>query len=235
MSRFFINCHFSKIVSAGIVALSFIALNSLSARASDFEFDLTPFTGNPASVTVGVHQQSADTLRFTVEQNDLSMFGDLRGLFFHVNESIIDPTDLTFSFVAAVENITGNAITPTFTSAVGLNSIVSVVSGDNKTTPKDNFDVGFEFGSPGIGGSDNDVRSVIFDITKIGGLDSMTFMPVNMEYFMTARLTSVWNGVDREGSSKLGCCTTTVPEPDSTLGLLVLALGGFLWRRKKLS
>jgi len=228
MSRIFSVIRTSKTATV-CFGLCAWAITGLSAAAADFVFDLTPFTGDPAAAQVTVHQQSFDTLRFTVDQPDLTKFGDLRGLFFHVNESIIDPTDLNFSFVSAAENITGNAITPSFTAAVGLNSIVSVGSGDNKTTPIDHFDVGFEFGSPGIG--TDDVRSVVFDITKVGGLDQMTFMPINMADFMTVRLTSVFDGNNREGSSKLSCCTTTVPAPHMS-GMLALAFGVLLWRRR---
>jgi len=228
MKRILSHAKASKPVSA-CLGLCAWAMASLGASAADFVFDLTPFTGDPAAVQVTVHQQSLDTLRFTVDQPDLTKFGDLRGLFFHVNESIIGPTDLSFSFVSAVENITGNAITPTFTSEVDFNNVVSVGGGDNKTTPIDHFDVGFEFGSSGI--ATDDVRSVVFDITKVGGLDQMTFMPINMPNFMTARLTSVWDGNNREGSSKLSCCTTTVPEPEMA-GLLAIAFGVLLWRRR---
>lgn len=207
------------------------AVGSINATAADFVFDLEPDVGQAmAAVQVTVHQQDANTLRFTVDQTDPVYFGDLRGLFFHVNESIIDPADLTFSFVAAVENVTNNAIAPSINSTYGLNSITMAGSNNNNINPIPALDIGLEFGSQGLGG--DDIKSITFDIFKAGGLDQMTFMPIHMEHFMAARVMSLWDGNSRDGSSKLTCCGTEVAEPSSSMGLLAFAIGGLLWRRR---
>lgn len=210
------------------------------AAASDFMFDLDNTGTTPISVQVTVHQQATDTLRFTINQNDANAYGDLRYLFLQVNEDEINLSDLSFSFVSAIHNDTGNVFSPDFGVETGWNS---VDVGDFK-----NYDIAFEFGLSGIGqikdkrkrkhkkkpGLSDDIRSITFDITNtVGSLNQMNFLATDTQYFMAARVTSSWDGVNREGSSKLECCgTTTVAAPESTMGLLALAFGGLLWRRK---
>lgn len=222
-----------------------IAGTSLAA-ASDFMFDLDNTGTTPVSVQVTIHQLTPDTLRFTVNQNDPNSYGDLRYLFLQVNEDEIDLFDLDFSFVSAVHNETGNFFTPDFGITAGFNS---VGMSDSKY-----YDIAFEFGLSGTGqikdkdkkkrkrkkkppkktGLSDDIRSFTFDITNTAGsLNQMSFLATDTQYFMAARVTSSWDGVDRGGSSKLECCgTTTVAAPESTLSMLALAFGGLLWRRK---
>jgi len=215
---------------------------SISASASGFVFDMVNYPGQAtASIQVTVSQEDSDTLRFTLDQLDPVIYGDLRGLFFHINDSFIDPTDLTFTFVAAVEN-DANALSandlgfapldPIMPFSYGVNNITSAGSNSNNLQGVTNhiggFDIGLEIGSQGA--SQNDIKSFTFDISKAGGLDQMTFMPINMDHFMAARVMSLRGS--NGGSSKLTCCTTTVPEPSSTMGLLAFAVGGLLWRRR---
>ena len=214
------------------------------ALASDFIFDLDNTGTTPISVQVTVHQQATNTLRFTIDQNDPDAYGDLRYLFLQVNETSVNLSDLNFSFVSAVHNDTGNIFSPNFGVETGLNS---VNIGGFK-----NYDIALKFGRSGIGtggkkkkgkrkkkskskyGLSDDIRSITFDIINtVGSLNQMSFLATDTQYFMAARVTSSWDGINREGSSKLNCCgTTTVAAPESTMGLLVLALGGLLWRRK---
>jgi len=217
----------SKFLACGIAAIA-LATSGGGALASDFVFDLTNVGSTPASVQVTVHQQNAQTLRFTVDQNDPNKYGDLRGLLFHINEPIISLNDLNFTFVSAVQNMTNASFTPTMTPDLSLNS--------GNFDGLKNYDVLVEFGTNGIGRGD-DIARVTFDVASIGGhLDLNSFLPVNMKNFMAARVTSSYDGKDREGSSKLVCCgETDVPEP-SAMGLLALAFGAFgglLWRRRK--
>ncbi|WP_417624573.1 PEP-CTERM sorting domain-containing protein [Paremcibacter congregatus] len=215
-------------------ALSFCAAgllfgaSSLSATAGDFVFDMVNTGSTPIDVQVTVSQWDNETIRFTLDQNNPNAFGDLRGLLFHVNENVINLNDLDISFVSAVQNMTGDAKTFDITPTFNLNG--SSMNGLS------NYDIAVEFGHNGIGGGD-DIKSITFDLatTAIGGsLDLDTFFPANMEQFMAVRATSAFDGNDREGSSKLttNCCGTTVPEPSSMAGLMVLAFGGLLWRRK---
>ncbi|MCF8473095.1 MAG: PEP-CTERM sorting domain-containing protein [Emcibacter sp.] len=224
MKKIYSYSRISKFLAVGMAA-SLWAASSMMASAADFVFDLIPFTGSPAAVQVTVHQQDNNTLRFTASLESPDT-GDLRGIFFHINESLYAPGDLTFAYVSSVDGLAGN---PTFLSAFALNSVTNVGGSDNKVTPLGNFDIGFEFGGSGVGGGDW-VHSITFDVNAISGnLDLYTFMPVNMTNFMAARVMSLPNG----GSSKLSCCGTEVPEPDSSLGLLAFAIGGLLWRRRK--
>ncbi|PCI50533.1 MAG: hypothetical protein COB49_03520 [Alphaproteobacteria bacterium] len=200
----------------------------MSASAVDFTFDMTNVGTQNVSVQVNVLQLGND-LRFTVDQSDTDIsFADLQGVLFHINEAIIDIADLDFTFVSAVENITGNAITPPITPDVSLNT-------GNFQGLKD-YDVLVQFGSMGIGNNGDDIKSIMFDVSLLSGgfLDLFTFMPVNMDKFMAVRFTSVWSQSDptRQGSGKGECCGTTIPEPSSTMGLLAFAVGGLLWRRR---
>ena len=213
------------------IALSAWAVSNVSASADDLIFDLDPFTGDPADVSVTVHQQDIDTLRFTATLVTPDV-GDLRGIFFHINEALYAPGDLTFEYVSSIDGLVND---PSFLAEFDINNIDNVGGGDNKVTPMGDFDIGFEFGESGVGddgfGGSDWVRSITFDISAISGtLDLYGFMPIHMQNFIAARVMSLPNG----GSSKLTCCgTTTVPEPSSTMGLLAFALGGLLWRRRK--
>lgn len=205
------------------------AAGSMNASASDFVFDLENVGAVPLSVQVTLHQQDSDTLRITVDQDDSTNYADLTAFLFHIDESLIDPTNLTFTFFSAIENITGNAITPTLVSSAGLNN--------QNFQGLNGYDVALQFGQQGIGGNKGDIKSITFDITTsiIGGLDLMTFMPFHMDLFMAVRATSAYNNQDREGSSKLTCCGVTVPAPSSSMGLFALAMGGLLWRKRRTS
>lgn len=224
---------FSKFL-AGSMAICLWAASSMSASAADFVFDLTRFsTGQDiAFVQVTVHQQDADTLRFFVDQPDPVIFGDLRGLFFHINESIINPADLLFDNFMAFSNAPGNPLlapSPNFLVEYGLNNTHAVNIGgrSNRVNPVPSLDIGIEFGTTGT--DTDDIHHVSFDVSKAGGLDLFTFMPVHMGHFMAARVMSIRpNGA----SSKLSCCGTSIPEPSSSLGLVAFALGGLLWRRR---
>lgn len=228
------SCSIKSKILAATMTVCLWAASSMSASAVDFVFDLTRFSDDQdiAFVTVTVHQQTPDTLRFFVDQPDPDIFGDLRGLFFHINEIIIDPADLVFGNFMAYSNAAGNPLLtpdPNFLVDFDLNNIDSVnISGNsNRINPIPSLDIGIEFGT---GGADpDDIHHVSFDISRVGGLNMFTFMPINMEHFMAARVMSIRpNG----GSSKLSCCGTTVAEPSSSMGLLAFAFGGLLWRRR---
>ncbi len=203
---------------------------SMNASAVDFTFDMNNVGSETATIQITV-EQNGDDLRFTVDQLDTDVsFADLRGVLFHINDSLVDVNDLDFTFVAATENITGNDITATLSP-----DITPVFALDDVDfSGFKNYDVLVEFGTPGE--VPDDIGSIVFDISSISGgfLNLFTFMPVNMEEFLAVRYTSVWSEDDpnREGSGKGICCGTTVAEPSSTLGFLAFAMGGLLWRRR---
>lgn len=234
-----------KFLTIGLAIAAWTTSN-ISAHASDFVFDLTQFTGNPAHVQVIVSDNGNGSLHFNVAQTDSTYNspptdeGDLRGLFFHVNENLIAPEDLTFSnFIAwgydnngiFQNNLGVDLIDPDniYTGNVGQYNEVSSGGPQNNVNPK-TFDIGLQFGTPGD--NPESILGVSFDVTIIGGLNQMTFMPTNMEDFIGARVTSLSELNGLPGSSKLSCCGTTVPEPSSTMGLLAFAFGGLLWRRR---
>lgn len=123
----------------------------------------------------------------------------MRGLFFHVNENLIAPEDLTFSnFIAwgydnngifqnnlGVDLIDSDNI---YTGNVGQYNEVSSGGPQNNVNPK-TFDIGLQFGKPGD--NPESILGVSFDVTIVGGLNQMTFIPTSMEDFIEARVTSL--------------------------------------------
>ncbi len=241
----------SKLAVCGI-ALSAWVVNSVNASADDLIFDLTPFAGAmDASVTVTVSQVDNDTFNFFVDQTT-SVVGDLRGIFFQINESLgIAASDLSFSnFVASPAGATNFKCDPDMAWKFDLNlvraltensrkcpsssditEITTASAGNNnvKGGKKRYYDIGFEFGT---GGKKPDkIQSVSFDLDFAFDVNLYSFMPVHMKHFIAARVMSL---PGRPRSSKLDCCgQIQVPEPSSTMGLLTFAIGGLLlWRRK---
>lgn len=239
----------AKLLAISLAIVGWTA-SSLSASATEFVFDMvhhedTDEPGESAyvAIQVTVEQMAAggsnpyDYLQFTIDQTDTATsFGDLRGLLFHVNEEIIDPTLLDFSFVSAVDN-SGTSYSAPLSPDDDFLSASTGINSESLDGLK-NYDVLVNIGTPGE--TPDDLRTITFDVALTGGaLDLFSFMPVYMNKFMAVRLTSVWvtpdSLTDREYSSKGICCGTEVPEPSSTMGLLAFAIGGLLWRRRVLS
>ena len=220
----------TKLLAVGLAIVGWTA-SSLSASATEFVFDMTNIEGDAVAIQVTVKEIAAGDLQFTVEHTDIATsYADLRGILFHVNETLINVNDLNFTYVSAFTN-SGVAFIP---PAPGI--MPTVGSNDVNFQGLKKYDVLVEFGSAGE--TPDDIRSIIFNVSSnAGNLDLFSFMPVYMNEFMAIRITSVWTEDDhsREGSGKLTCCGTTVPEPSSSMGLLAFAIGGLLWRRRVMS
>lgn len=255
MKKIFSCSIISKLLTASVAVVAWAA-SSMTASATDFVFELERMSSDQdvAFVQITVTDDGLGSLDFFMVQtdsdfnqpgdtgfnDDSSYFeGDLRGLFMNVQQYVIAPEDLTFSdFLAwgydddgAYQSDLGvmlNDPANIYTGDVGVYNEVDIAGPQNSINPME-FDIGLEFGTPGI--RPEKILGVSFTMTMAGGLDFDTFEPFNWKNFFGARITSLPEGGDLDGSTKLTCCTT-VPEPSSTMGLLAFAVGGLLWRRR---
>lgn len=131
----------------------------------------------------------AGNLVFTVDVlNSATSTADLRGLFFHIDEAQLAGLRIT-------------DLDPIITQTrIGLNNVIDLGHGVSmKGAVKTGFDIGIEFGSPGIGHGDDISGPVSFTLDAVNdlSLDALTHMQFG------ARLTSVGapDGA-RGGSSK---------------------------------
>jgi RTX calcium-binding nonapeptide repeat (4 copies) len=123
-----------------------------------------------------------DTITSSFDKPDIA---DLRGLFFHVsNESLLSGLLITGSHVTS--------------SSVSANKVIDLKNGVNMNG-LGHFDIGVEFGTPGM--STDDIQETTFTLTH-------TSQPLTIEFVTEqgfgARLTSVSDdGIGRELSLKL--------------------------------
>jgi len=174
---------------------------------------LTPFAGDPVQLKLIVSQLTATSVKFELEVVPSPNIGDIRGFFFNVSDD---------SFLAGL-TITGADITQIVKSA----GAVSNLGGGNNIHPTGAFDVGIEFGTPGIG--TDDIQSTSFTVSHSNNLAASLFtseLNANGEFLFAARLTSVGlPGGSREGSSKVGT-NAPVPEPAFYQMAALLGFGG---------
>ena len=135
-------------------------------------------SGGAGPATQVYVEEQAGNLVFTVDLLDtLAMTGDLRGLFFHMNE-------------AAISGLSVVGLDPTISETrVAANSVIDLGNGANmRGAVPSGFDIGVEFGDAGIGKGKLDVNGPVsftldgvIDLT----LDDLTHM------LFGARVTSV--------------------------------------------
>lgn len=202
--------------------LMLLVLQGQSAWAAQLSYELAD---GQLGVFVTINDDTRDQITFTLAVNEhLPFTGDIRGLFFNIASfpAGLAATDFSGPDITAV-SIADNAVTST--------------SQGNSLSPYGPFDVGVEFGTPGLG--HDDIQNTIFQIIYSGGLGLDAFTFAGQEIGL--RLTSVGDpDGEREASSKLFLLAAggdtpmnAVPAPSSFLliggGLLGL-LGGI--RRK---
>lgn len=169
----------------GAIAIGAATLFSGGASQAAVVSVLTPFTGDPAEVTVTV-EQAGSQVQITVENT--GVLADLRGLFFDIAGF---NSALTYTAVGA--NLTQFVYNATGVSNLGGGNNINGGGGPGST----NF--GIEIGEPGIGqGDDFQVFSFLFGVT--GG----TILESDFDgQTVAARVTSVLVNGARGGSSKL--------------------------------
>jgi len=171
-------------------------LCAVQAQATILTYDLLSFTGDPMEMDLTISDESLFPghieFHLIVDTGSTGNTGDLRGFFFN-----LDP------FLGALDNshIVGGDITDRIIS----NDSVTSTGGGNTISPAGNFDVGIEFGTPGIG--TDDIDEATFYMNNLEGtleLSNLTNETDDMGLLFAARFTSVGpEGSDRSGSSKI--------------------------------
>lgn len=210
-----------KLLSACLCALA-AATSSPGLASIQFNFNADQSGNASQSLAVSVLvEQLSDDLKFTVSVvNPLVKTGDLRGIFFHIADTSL------LSGLAAV----GANVTELQKSANGVNNL-GMGANINPLGP---FDIGIEFGTPGMASDDIQLTSFVLSHSSLA-LNLNTFFAsaanVTGNNVMAIRATSVGPPGDRGESSKLPSGNpTTVPdgEPTSTPEPMSLAIWGAL-------
>lgn len=203
---------------AAAVACCLLSLfsGSQSASADTFTETLIPFTGQSSEVKLTFDDTTAGAgnIQVTVDVVPNPNIGDIRGVFLHIlDESLLG--GLSASGPDLMEDVFGPA-----NSVINLGGGNNLQSGPSSPCP---CDLGFEFGTPGIGS--DDLQTTTFTLMHESvALDLSQFFG----QLAGARLTSVGlPDSSREGSSKLG-----IPEP-TTLLLAATGLLGYLATRSR--
>jgi len=225
----------TRLIAACMMVIAVGSTPVSAALYTTFNFN-TDQEGNiaPLSVTVLVEEIVEGDLKFTVEIVDGSITGDLRAIYFHFHEMLLSGGGL---------EATGTYVTD---QKYGANAVIKL-GGGTGVESLEKFDVGIEFGTPGM--SSNDLQLVTFELSHVNDLINLnfsTFFDMSEEGIMAIRITSVGvDGGSREDSLKLvnsGEITVfpigngAVPEPASIIAWSVVGLGlisaNYLRRRK---
>lgn len=210
-----------SLMAAATVTIAASTFTAISAEAAVLDFDIKPFTGDPATVNIKLEEVGND-VEFNFEVTDT--FADITGVFFDFNNILnLNSNDLSVSG----KNVTGDLKTNTKDLGNGVN-----LTGGGRSNPG-SFDFGVKIGTNGIGG--DDIQSTSFTLSH--STQALTLDMFEEQKF-GVRLQSVGsNPTDRGGSSKLAGISPIkvirpsnskpvgVPEPSTLLGLGLFAVG----------
>ncbi|EGJ29566.1 putative exosortase, PEP-CTERM interaction domain protein [Moorena producens 3L] len=205
-------------MAAATVTIAASTLTAISAEAAALDFDISPFTGSPATVNITLEEVGND-VKFNFEVTDT--LADITGVFFDINDTFnLNSNDLSVSG----NDVTGGLVTNTKNLGNGVN-----LNGGGPSNPG-SFDFGLKIGTNGIGG--DDIQATSFTLSH--ATEALTLNMFKEQKF-AVRLQSV--GSNREGSSKLTGISPIkvvypsdnkpvgVPEPSTVLGLGLFAVG----------
>ena len=206
-----------SLMAAATVTIAASTLTAISAEAAALDFDISPFTGSPATVNI-ILEEVGNDVKFNFEVTDT--LADITGVFFDFNNILnLNSNDMSVS-----GNYVGDLKTNTSNLGGGVN-----LNGGGPSNPG-SFDFGVKIGTNGIGTDDIQATSFILShATEALTLDMFK------EQKFAVRLQSV--GSSREGSSKLTGISPIkvirpsdskpvgVPEPSTLLGLGLFVVG----------
>lgn len=207
-----------SLMAAATVTIAASTLTAISAEAAALDFDISPFTGSPATVNI-VLEEVGNDVKFNFEVTDT--LADITGVFFDLNDTFnLNSNDLSVSG----NYVTGGLVTNTKDLGGGVN-----LTGGGRSNPG-SFDFGLKIGTNGTG--TDDIKATSFILSH--ATQALTLDMFKDQKF-GVRLQSV--GDNREGSSKLTGISPIkvvypsdnkpvgVPEPSTLLGLGLFAVG----------
>ena len=217
----------STLINSFLLAASVAVLSSAfsPASAATLQFSIEDFTGDDSTASITLDDMvDPGNVKFTVDITGSPNDGDIRGVFFDIN-------DLGQTFLPNTLTVTGNQVTSFATDNDGM---LVRKGGGNQINPGGPFEVAVEIGQPGT--SEGIIASTMFTVSSsAGNLTLDNFIGENFGVRLQATTGD-------EGSSKLqgmapekdhGGSDVTVPEPASTAALSLFALSAFGVVKKK--
>jgi hypothetical protein len=173
----------------------------------DCEFSISnSFSGPDIEVTILLQTLDDESgVENTVEVTDNNMIGDIRGVFFHVD----DETKLSPAVMVTGSDVTSFLVGPANSVQRVANDVLMNGGGNIHK-----YDVGVQIGTPGIG--KDDIQTTTFILSGFTAADFTSAVEFGV------RLTSVGTeGGNRGESSKvfgIADCSTTPPGRERLLG-----------------
>jgi hypothetical protein len=169
-----------------LLMFAFGALSTINAATCEFDIN-DSFGGPDFQVTITLEDVVGGGVKITASGTDPSLIGDLRGVFFHVND---------FAALAGL-TVVGTDVTSFLVAEDSVQKLANdaVMTGGGK--PAHKYDVGVQIGTSGIG--KDDIPTTEFIIDSTAGLTINDF--VNQEFGI--RLTTVGAAGTRKSSSKV--------------------------------